>query len=96
MSYRSLAGALALTAAVLALSIDGARAFDESKFPDWKGQWIQLGGGPGIVSFMAATKSAYVFPESSRASAEWWSSLPVLVTEKDAIEAGIDAGADTL
>src|SRR3978361_296325 len=44
MSDRSLAGALALTAAALALSIDGARAFDESKFPDWKGQWIQLGG----------------------------------------------------
>jgi hypothetical protein len=44
MSYRSLTGALALTAAALALSIEGARAFDESKFPDWKGQWIQLSG----------------------------------------------------
>jgi hypothetical protein len=43
MPYRSLAGALAL-AATLTLSIDGARAFDEGKFPDWKGQWIQLGG----------------------------------------------------
>jgi hypothetical protein len=43
MPYRILTGALAL-AATLTLSIDGARAFDEGKFPDWKGQWIQLGG----------------------------------------------------
>ena len=43
MRYRSLTGALAL-AAMLSLSIDGAQAFDETKFPDWKGQWVQLGG----------------------------------------------------
>jgi hypothetical protein len=43
MHYRSLTGALAL-AAMLTLSIDGARAFDETKFPNWKGQWVQLGG----------------------------------------------------
>ncbi len=42
MPYRSLTGALAL-AATLSLPINGARAFDESKFPDWKGQWIQPG-----------------------------------------------------
>jgi hypothetical protein len=45
MRYRSLTGALAL-AAMLSLSIDGAQAFDETKFPDWKGQWVQ----PSIVS----------------------------------------------
>jgi hypothetical protein len=43
MRYRSLTGALTL-AAMLTLSIAGARAFDESKFPGWKGQWVQLGG----------------------------------------------------
>jgi hypothetical protein len=30
--------------AVLTLSIIGARAFDETKHPDWKRQWVQLGG----------------------------------------------------
>jgi hypothetical protein len=43
MPYRSLTGALAL-AATLTLSISGAQAFDETKFPNWKGQWVQLGG----------------------------------------------------
>ena len=43
MRYRSLTGALAL-AAMLTLSIGGARAFDETKFPSWKGQWVQPGG----------------------------------------------------
>jgi hypothetical protein len=43
MPYRSLTGAFAL-AAMLTLSIDGAKAFDESKFPSWKGQWVQPGG----------------------------------------------------
>jgi hypothetical protein len=41
--YRSLTGAFAL-AATLTLSINGAQAFDETKFPNWKGQWLQLGG----------------------------------------------------
>ena len=31
-------------AAVLTLSVGGARAFDETRFPDWKGQWVQVGG----------------------------------------------------
>jgi hypothetical protein len=43
MPYRSLTGALAL-AATLTLSMSGAQAFDETKFPNWKGQWVQLGG----------------------------------------------------
>jgi hypothetical protein len=43
MRYRSLTGALAL-AAMLTVSIGGARAFDEAKFPSWKGQWAQPGG----------------------------------------------------
>src|SRR3979490_28958 len=40
--YRSLTGAFAL-AATLTFSIHGAQAFDETKFPNWKGQWVQLG-----------------------------------------------------
>jgi hypothetical protein len=32
------------TAAVLAMAVCGARAFDESKYPDFSGQWIRVGG----------------------------------------------------
>src|SRR5205823_3087284 len=38
MLYRSLAGALALTAA-LVMTVSAARAFDESKYPAFQGQW---------------------------------------------------------
>jgi hypothetical protein len=43
MPFRSLTAAFAL-AAMLSLPFNGAQAFDETKFPDWKGQWVQLGG----------------------------------------------------
>jgi len=43
MLYRSSFGTMALTAA-LALSIVGAAAHDESKYPDWKGQWRRAAG----------------------------------------------------
>src|SRR5438874_13588587 len=43
MGYRSSTGAFTLVV-VLTLSIVGARAFDETKYPNWKGQWVQLGG----------------------------------------------------
>ena len=39
------------TLALLALSIPGARAFDESKYPDWKGQWVAVDGGGGTVAW---------------------------------------------
>jgi hypothetical protein len=45
MRYQSSAGAFAV-AAVLTLSIIGARAFDETKYPNWKGQWAQLAANP--------------------------------------------------
>src|SRR5437879_5797613 len=47
MLYRSLLGlALAATAA-LSLMLPGARAHDESKYPDWSGQWQKVpDGGP--------------------------------------------------
>src|SRR5438105_9986813 len=38
MLYRNLAGAIALSAALL-MTITGALAFDESKYPDFQGQW---------------------------------------------------------
>src|ERR1700732_2209561 len=41
MIYRSLIGSLALTVA-MGLTIAGAAAFDEAKYPDWKGQWSRL------------------------------------------------------
>jgi hypothetical protein len=31
--------------AALALSIMGAQAFDETRYPNWKGQWVRLGDG---------------------------------------------------
>ena len=43
MRYRNAIGALAL-ALTFALAAGGAHAFDESKYPNWKGQWIRLGG----------------------------------------------------
>lgn len=44
MSKRSSGGAFAATlAAALTLSIAGARAFDETRYPNWKGQWAGLG-----------------------------------------------------
>jgi hypothetical protein len=45
MRDRSSTGILMLAAA-LSLSITAARAFDETKYPNWKGQWLQAGGGP--------------------------------------------------
>ena len=44
MLYRSAMGALALTAA-LAMSVAGARAFDDASYPDWTGSWLGIGGG---------------------------------------------------
>ena len=42
MAYHSAISSLAL-AALLILSIPGARAFDESRYPNWKGQWVERG-----------------------------------------------------
>jgi hypothetical protein len=42
---RSLIVTMALVAAFLGSS-DGAQAFDESKYPDWKGQWRRADPGP--------------------------------------------------
>jgi hypothetical protein len=44
MICRSLAGAL-VAAAVLCGSIIHARAWDDAKYPDWKGQWERIGRG---------------------------------------------------
>ena len=38
--------ALAALAAVLLLTAGSAQAFDESKYPDWKGQWRRAEPGP--------------------------------------------------
>jgi len=42
---RSLIMTIAFVAAFLVRS-DGAQAFDESKYPDWKGQWRRADAGP--------------------------------------------------
>src|SRR5712671_5741226 len=46
MPSRSIIGALTAVAAVVAAS--GALAFDDAKYPDWKGQWTRL-RVPGAV-----------------------------------------------
>ena len=43
MRNRSSIGAIALAAATLLAAHSGARAFDESKYPDLKGQWVRNG-----------------------------------------------------
>ena len=45
MGFRKSIGAGAIAAALLVLTIGGAAAFDESKYPDMKGQWRRAGGG---------------------------------------------------
>ena len=51
MLYRSSIGAVALaaalTAAALLAVVDGAAAFDETKYPDWSGQWKRP---PGLAT----------------------------------------------
>src|SRR5499425_3771313 len=47
MLYRSSIGAAAL-ASSLGLTFAGALAFDESKYPDWKGAWRRV-AVPGVV-----------------------------------------------
>ena len=42
MLSRSQIGAIAIMAALCA-SATGARAFDETKYPNWKGQWVRIG-----------------------------------------------------
>jgi hypothetical protein len=44
MSYRCLIAAGTLVAAMIGLSGPGAQAFDESKYPNLKGQWERIGG----------------------------------------------------
>ncbi|HKA73891.1 MAG TPA: hypothetical protein VKE26_18915, partial [Xanthobacteraceae bacterium] len=43
MLHRSLIGSLAIVVAI-ALAMTGTRAYDESKYPDWSGQWSRTGG----------------------------------------------------
>src|SRR5262249_60095389 len=51
MLYRSSIGAVALAASLgvtLCATVGGALAFDESKYPDWKGAWRRV-AVPGVV-----------------------------------------------
>jgi len=44
MLFRCLIGAIALLSAE-SFALVGARAFDDARYPDWKGQWIRIGAG---------------------------------------------------
>jgi hypothetical protein len=50
MLPRSSIGSIVLAAALLA-TIAGARAADEAKYPDWRGQWSRINIAPGPASF---------------------------------------------
>ena len=44
MLYQRAIGTFALVAA-LAMSVAGARAFDDASYPDWSGSWLKTSGG---------------------------------------------------
>jgi hypothetical protein len=44
MRSRIAIGVLTVAAALAAVTPD-ARAFDDAQYPDWKGQWVRIGGG---------------------------------------------------
>jgi hypothetical protein len=50
MLDRSLIGVITLAVSLFGASI-GASAFDETKYPDWKGQWTRIPLAPGPASF---------------------------------------------
>jgi len=52
MRYRSMIEAIAVVAA-LSTTLSGAQAFDDAKYPDWRGQWNRfiVRGLPGQPSF---------------------------------------------
>jgi len=47
---RSSIGSIVLVTALLA-TVAGARALDETRFPDWRGQWSRINIAPGPASF---------------------------------------------
>jgi hypothetical protein len=53
MRHHGLAGGIALLAALgMAFAACGpARAFDDARYPDWKGQWLRAGAGGGNPPF---------------------------------------------
>src|SRR5437660_2022085 len=50
MSYRRMIGAIALSTALCVATTD-ARAADEAKYPDLKGQWVRAEGARGVGRF---------------------------------------------
>jgi hypothetical protein len=50
MLYRGAIGSISLTAALLA-AVVGARALDDTKYPDWRGQWTRINLVSGPASF---------------------------------------------
>ena len=50
MLYRGAIGSILLTAALLA-PVVGARALDDAKYPDWRGQWTRINLVSGPASF---------------------------------------------
>ena len=50
MLDRSTIGAISMLAALCATAV-GAQAGDDTKYPDWKGQWVRAEGARGVGRF---------------------------------------------
>jgi len=62
MSYRSPSASL-FTIAALCLTAAVAQAFEDAKFPDWKGQWVRVGDGRWDTSKPRLGQQAPLTPE---------------------------------
>jgi hypothetical protein len=62
MLARNTAGAVALAAA-LSVTTNAAPAFDDAKYPDWKGQWSRIGDARWDISKPRLAQQAPLTPE---------------------------------
>jgi hypothetical protein len=49
MFHRTSIRAIGALASALLFGVPSALAFDESRYPDWTGQWLRVGGGQGAA-----------------------------------------------
>src|ERR1700722_16901403 len=85
--YRAAIGASALAAAVVSITLAGALAHDETKFPDWSGQWRRP---PGVGVQWDETKPLGL-GQKAPLTAEYQAKLEASI--KDQLEGG--QGLDT-
>src|SRR5712691_879301 len=79
-----------VVAAVLAVTVAGARAFDETKYPDWKGQWsrVPVSGLTGNPSFDPSKSDGRA--QTAPLTAEYQAVLEASLADQAAGGAGLD------